>query len=90
MTDSAQDLINELDDLLDHPAPVAAATVDIPPTVAIVQRNADLGLERLDVLLDDPPAWVDHDGRIFGDQDVHLQCSTGVRYRELRGGGFPG
>jgi PKD repeat protein len=60
-----EDLTPELPDLLDGPAPVDDAMVDIPTTVSIVQRNADLGFDRLGEVLEDPTAWADREGRIF-------------------------
>lgn len=61
----AQDPTPDLPDLVDGPLPVDAAMVDIPTTVGIVQRNADIGFDQLGEVLDDPAAWVDRDGRIF-------------------------
>lgn len=55
----------DLSELIDAPAPVDAALVDIPTTVSIVQRNADIGFDQLGDVLDDPTAWVDREGRIF-------------------------
>lgn len=60
-----EDGATEVSDLLDEPLPAAEAMIDIPTTVSIVQRNADIGFDRLGEVLDDPTSWVDRDGRIF-------------------------